>query len=282
MPAHPGPSIARMNDVIKSGSGIRIDDVSHVFRPGGRELLVLDRISLEIGRGEFVALVGPSGCGKTTVLDILSGLTPLQAGTVLVAGKPPRAGRVDMARMFARDALLPWLTAYANVDFAASTRRSRGASGRSAIMSLLKEVGLDGFEHAFPRQLSQGMRQRVALARTFSLESEHIFLDEPFGALDAQTKLVLQDKLLSLWERFRSTVVLVSHDLAEAVALADRVIVMSARPGRIVADLPIDLPRPRSVRALQSMRAYHEIYARLWQELERASAGTDVSREWAA
>lgn len=255
-----------------NASGIVLDQVTHVYHQQGRELTVLNRISLSIGRGEFVALVGPSGCGKTTVLDILSGLAPLQAGTVLVAGKPPRAGRADTARMFARDALLPWLSAYANIDFAASTRRADGANGRSLIMSLLKEVGLNGFEDAFPRQLSQGMRQRVALARTFSLESEHIFLDEPFGALDAQTKLVLQDKLLSLWERFHSTVVLVSHDLAEAVALADRVIVMSARPGRIVADLPIDLPRPRSVHALQSMRAYHEIYARLWQELERAAA----------
>jgi len=270
-----------MADVALSGSGILVGEVSHVYRHQGRDLVVLNRISLEIGRGQFVALVGPSGCGKTTVLDILSGLTPLQSGKVLVAGKPPLAGRADTARMFARDALLPWLTAYANVDFAASTRRSVRASGPAPIMSLLRDVGLEGFEHAFPRQLSQGMRQRVALARTFSLESEHIFLDEPFGALDAQTKLVLQDKLLGLWERFRSTVVLVSHDLAEAVALADRVIVMSARPGRIVADLPIDLPRPRSVRALQSLRAYHEIYARLWQELERA-AGADASTDWAA
>lgn len=270
-----------MTGVVPSGMGILLDGVSHAYQQRGRDLVVLHHVSLEIERGQFVALVGPSGCGKTTVLDILSGLTPLQAGNVLVCGKPPHAGRPDTARMFARDALFPWLTAFANVDFAISARRSDRANRASLIMSLLKEVGLDGFEHAFPRQLSQGMRQRVALARTFSLESEHIFLDEPFGALDAQTKLVLQDKLLSLWERFRSTVVLVSHDLAEAVALADRVIVMSTRPGRIVADLSIDLPRPRSVRALQSLRAYHDIYARLWQELERA-AGADASTDWAA
>jgi NitT/TauT family transport system ATP-binding protein len=178
--------------------------------------------------------------------------------------------------MFARDALLPWLSAYRNVDFAARTRRGHGDDGRGSILALLKDVGLEGFEQTYPRQLSQGMRQRVALARTFSLQSEHLFLDEPFGALDAQTKLLLQDKLLSLWERFRSTVVLVTHDLAEAVALSDRVVVMSARPGRIVADVAIDLPRPRSVRALQSLREYHEIYARLWQELEWAAGGSDV------
>jgi NitT/TauT family transport system ATP-binding protein len=173
--------------------------------------------------------------------------------------------------MFARDALLPWRTAYANVDFAMATRTPDREKRHAVIHELLDDVGLNGFENAYPRQLSQGMRQRVALARTFSLDSEFVFLDEPFGALDAQTKLVLQDKLLRLWEKMQSTVVLVSHDLAEAVALADRVVVMSARPGRIAADIAIDLPRPRSVTALQGRSDYHELYARLWRELEQAT-----------
>jgi NitT/TauT family transport system ATP-binding protein len=246
--------------------GILLDEVVH--RYGG--LLVLDRISLAIGSGEFVALVGPSGCGKTTILDLLSGLVPAQQGTLLVGGKPPAPGRSDTARMFARDALLPWRTAEGNVDFAVSTRRADSKRRAALIAALLKDVGLEGFERSYPRQLSQGMRQRVALARTFSLESDYIFLDEPFGALDAQTKLVLQDRLLALSERFRSTVVLVSHDLAEAVALSDRVIVMSARPGRIIADVRIDLPRPRSASKLQADRAFHDLYAQLWRELERA------------
>jgi len=258
---------------------IAVDTVSHVFRQATRELEVLDRVSLAIGRGEFVSLVGPSGCGKTTLLDLMSGLVPQQTGAIAIAGKPPAAGRRDSARMFARDALLPWRTAYDNIDFAAATRNADAAVRRPRIMALLRDVGLEGFEHAYPRQLSQGMRQRVALARTFSLESEHIFLDEPFGALDAQTKLVLQDKLLALWERQHSTVVLVTHDLAEAVALSDRVVVMSPRPGRIVADVPIDLPRPRSVRALQSLREYHDIYARLWRELERGNEADPSSAE---
>ncbi|HEX8013042.1 MAG TPA: ABC transporter ATP-binding protein [Casimicrobiaceae bacterium] len=262
-----------MADVSTVEVAVLVEAVSHMYAQRARVVRVLDGISLAIRRGEFVALVGPSGCGKTTLLDILSGLVPLQSGRALLAGTPPKPGRRDTARMFARDALLPWLGAYRNVDFAARTRRERGNDGGPAIRALLRDVGLEGFEEAYPRQLSQGMRQRVALARTFSPQSEHIFLDEPFGALDAQTKLVLQDKLLSLWERFRSTVVLVTHDLAEAVALSDRVIVMSARPGRIVADVAIDLPRPRSVRALQSLREYHDIYAHLWQELESA-AGT--------
>jgi len=242
-------------------AGILIENVVHSYRATGKSLTVLDRISLSIKRGEFVALVGPSGCGKTTLLDILSGL----------GHSPPAVGRPDTARMFARDALLPWRTAYANVDFAMATRNPDRERRRVVIHELLDDVGLNGFENAYPRQLSQGMRQRVALARTFSLESDFVFLDEPFGALDAQTKLVLQDKLLRLWEKMQSTVVLVSHDLAEAVALADRVVVMSARPGRIAADIAIDLPRPRSVTALQSMSDYHNLYSRLWRELERAT-----------
>ncbi len=248
-----------MSSGAEGTAGILIEDVVHSYRGTGKSLAVLDRISLSIRRGEFVALVGPSGCGKTTLLDILSGLVELQRGRVVVGHSPPAVGRPDTARMFARDALLPWRTAYAN------DRR------RAVIHELLDDVGLNGFENAYPRQLSQGMRQRVALARTFSLESDFVFLDEPFGALDAQTKLVLQDKLLRLWEKMQSTVVLVSHDLAEAVALADRVVVMSARPGRIAADIPIDLPRPRSVSALQSMSDYHDLYSRLWRELERAT-----------
>ena len=251
--------------------GILIENVVHSYIGTGTDVAALDRISLTIKRGEFVALVGPSGCGKTTLLDIMTGLVELQRGRVLLANAPPAVGRADTARMFARDAQLPWRTASANVDFAIATRNPDRDGRRAIIHALLKDVGLASFENAYPRQLSQGMRQRVALARTFSLESDFVFLDEPFGALDAQTKLVLQDRLLVLWEKTKSTVVLVSHDLAEAVALADRVIVMSARPGRIAADIAIDLPRPRSVSALQSMTAYHELYARLWQELERAT-----------
>lgn len=251
--------------------GILLDGVTHSYPAEQGRLLVLDRISLAIAPGEFVALVGPSGCGKTTIPDLASGLVPLQEGRVEVGGRPPAAGRPDTARMFARDALLPWRTAYANVDFASETRQRDAGKRDFLIRALLRDVGLEGFEQAYPRQLSQGMRQRVALARTFSLESAYLFLDEPFGALDAQTKLVLQDKLLALWERVRSTVILVSHDLAEAVALSDRVVVMSTRPGRIVADVRIDLPRPRSASKLQAMREFHDLYAELWRKLEQAA-----------
>lgn len=252
-------------------AGISIDRVSHSYGASDDPLVILDGISLTIEPRQFIALVGPSGCGKTTLLDIMSGLKPLQSGTVLVGGVSPAEARDNSARMFARDALLPWRTAYSNIDFALSARR-RQVDRKPFIEGLLRDVGLEGFGAAYPNQLSQGMRQRVALARTFALESSFVFLDEPFGALDAQTKLVLQDQLLALWERTRSTVVLVTHDLGEAIALADRVIVMTARPGRILTDVSIKLPRPRSVSALQTTRAYHDLYAQLWNDLERATS----------
>ena len=234
-----------MTDSVASDPAIQLDRVTHDYRQGTRALRVLDGISLTIRRGEFVAIVGPSGCGKTTVLDLLSGLIPLQTGAVRVAGRPPHAGRPDTARMFARDALLPWLSAYANIEFAVATRPRPAAHRRPLIMSLLKEVGLEGFEQAFPRQLSQGMRQRVALARTFSLESDHVFLDEPFGALDAFTREELWDVLQDLWMAQKFTTILVTHDLREAVYLADKVHVMSRRPGHIVASYNVPIARPR-------------------------------------
>jgi NitT/TauT family transport system ATP-binding protein len=266
-----------MTAVHERKNGIVVEGLSHRYVTGPGGIPILDNIRIESEVGQFIALIGPSGCGKTTLLDIMCGMRKHQSGTVLLGGRNPAEGREDTARMFARDALLPWRTASANIEFALKARQRPG-NHRELTEKLLRDVGLAGFADNYPSQLSQGMRQRVALARTFSLESDFLFLDEPFGALDAQTKLVLQEKLLSLWERTRSTVVLVTHDLSEAILLADRVIVMTARPGRILADVPIDLPRPRSVRALQKTRAYHELYAQLWDRLEEATASAGSPR----
>ena len=251
--------------------GIRVRDLSHVYRRGNESICALRNVDLTIPAGQFVALVGASGCGKTTLLDILSGLLDRQTGEVLLANEPPRAGRHDLARMFARDALMPWKSAAGNVDFALATRIRDPGERAGRVDELLDSVGLREFRNALPGELSQGMRQRVALARTFSLRSRFVMLDEPFGALDALTKITLQNRLVELWERISgSTVVLVTHDLAEAAALSDRVIVMSPRPGRVVADIPINLPRPRNVRELHATDGFQKQVAALWEELDSA------------
>jgi NitT/TauT family transport system ATP-binding protein len=252
-----------------STAGIHVEAVNHRYGSGAKTVHALSDINLDIQEGEFVALLGSSGCGKTTLLDILTGLTDLQTGSTLLDSKSPVAGRKDTARMFARDALLPWRTAAQNIDFALATRVDDAEERAQRIKTLLNAVGLEDFHDAYPAQLSQGMRQRVALARTFSLQSRFVLLDEPFGAVDALTKVTLQDLLVDLWEQTQSTtVVLVTHDIGEAIALADRVVVMSPRPGRIVADVAVDIPRPRRVRALQKSPEYHELIATIWDALE--------------
>jgi NitT/TauT family transport system ATP-binding protein len=231
---------------------------------------VLDGVSLQVAAGEFVALIGPSGCGKTTLLNLCAGLVPAPPqGTIRVCGEAVQLGNRRTAYMLARDSLLPWATAEANAAFGLKLTGRSPAECRDAARAMLARVGLAGFEQAYPKALSHGMRQRVALARTFALDADLLLMDEPFGALDAQTKLQLQDLLLQLCQESRRSVVFVTHDLSEAVAVADRVVVMSSRPGRLVADIAVDLPRPRSIRALQKDHRFHALYAQLWQHLER-------------
>ncbi len=235
----------------------------------GGQTLAVDDVSLDVASGEFVAIVGPSGCGKTTILNLLTGLIQQATGSLSIDGRPPRAGDPRVAYMLARDCLFPWRSTLDNACYGMELRGVPRARRQAHAADLLAQVGLKGFEHHYPKALSHGMRQRCALARTFCLDSEVLLMDEPFGALDAQTKIQLEDLLLAMWERTRRTVVFITHDLAEAVAMADRVVVMSARPGRIVADVRIDLPRPRHVRALQTDETYLALYARVWAELER-------------
>jgi len=238
------------------------------------DVLAVDDLSLNIEAGEFVSIVGPSGCGKTTVLNLLTGLLPIDTGRISMLGKTPRIGNPDVAYMLARDCLLPWRSALYNAAYGMEVRGAEEAFRLQRARMLMERVGLKGFEQHYPKMLSHGMRQRCALARTFCLDSPVMLMDEPFGALDAQTKLQLEDLLLELWSEHQRTVVFITHDLAEAVALSDRVIVMSARPGRIVADLRIDLERPRSVRALQKDRHFLDIYAYVWAKLEEGLGTT--------
>ena len=248
---------------------IAIDNLS-VFFGQKAEIRAVDCVSFDVLPGQFISLVGPSGCGKTTVLNLISGL--LQAtttGSIEVFGKAPAAGRSDIAYMLARDSLLPWRSALGNASYGMEIRGVPKTERRERARALLVEVGLENFIDHLPKALSHGMRQRCALARTFALDSPVFLMDEPFGALDAQTKIQLADVLTKLWSAHRRTVVFVTHDLAEAVALSDRVIVMSARPGQIVEDVTIDLDRPRDVRALQKNKRYHELCSYLWERLEQ-------------
>lgn len=246
---------------------ISVDDVSHHFPSG---LHAVDHMDFKVRAGEFVAIVGPSGCGKTTILNIIAGLIEQQSGAIGVAGSGPKSGRHDVAYMFAQDALLPWRCVIDNVLFGVEVQtgsRHRDAALLAQAHELLAMVGLKGFEKAYPRQLSHGMRQRVALARTFLMPSPILLMDEPFGALDAHTKLMLEQGLLRLWEASKRTVLFITHDLAESIVLADRILVCTARPGRIKSEITIDLPRPRSISELQNDDRYHAYYQRVWKDL---------------
>lgn len=252
-----------MNEV-----GISFKSVRQYFilrdKSGAHAVEALGGVSLDIGRSEFIALVGPSGCGKTTLLNIAAGLISPQGGTTLLNGKPPAAGRGDVAYMLARDAMLPWRTAIRNVEYGLELRGVGKVERHDRAKELLNAVGLGRYENAYRSELSHGMRQRVALARTFALKSEILLMDEPYGALDIHLKIQLGELLLQLWDKDRRTVMFVTHDLHEAISLADRVVVMCPNPGRVIADVEIPLERPRSLNELQTNPEYHKLYSQIW------------------
>lgn len=243
----------------------------------GKVVRALQPTDLHVRPGEFLAIVGPSGCGKTTLLNIIAGLVPQSRGSVLVDGKPPRAGNREVGYLFARDSLMPWRTVQANVELNMEVFGYDKDKRRHRATEMLSNVGLDGFASSYPAQLSQGMRQRVAIARTLAPLPGIVLLDEPFSALDAQTKLLLQETFSALWQNMEATVILITHDLHEAVALADRVVIFTSRPGRVKKVIDVDLPRPRSVVKLQGEPRYHELYEQAWESL-RDEVIADVNR----
>ncbi len=252
-----------------AGSAISFSKVEHWFESSGPERMrVLDQTTIEVPSGQFLAIVGPSGCGKTTLLNMVSGLVVPETGRVLLNGLPPTVGAPNVGYLFARDALLPWRTAAGNISLALEFRNIPAKERKDIIDRQLKAVGLADFANAYPSQLSHGMRQRVALARTLAPGPDTLLMDEPFAALDAQTRLVLQEQFVNLWEDVGSTVIFVTHDLAEAVALADRVVVMSRRPGHIKAEFPVNLKRPRRVTELQGNSSFHQLFERIWKVFE--------------
>jgi NitT/TauT family transport system ATP-binding protein len=232
-------------------SELLIRDVSVWFddRQRGR-VLAVDDVSATITDGEFVCIVGPSGCGKSTLLNVVGGLVRANAGEVLVDGQPVTGPGPDRGMVFQSYTLYPWLTVRDNIEFGLRLARMPAAARRGVSDRLIALVRLDGFADAYPKALSGGMRQRVAIARALAINPRVLLMDEPFGALDAQTRALMQELLLDIWSRDGRTIVFVTHDIDEALFLADRVLIMSHRPGRIRLELPVPLPRPRGYAVL--------------------------------
>jgi NitT/TauT family transport system ATP-binding protein len=250
---------------------IEIRDVGQVFRTAGAEVVALSQMSLEIKPGRFVVLVGPSGCGKSTLLMMLAGLREPTSGSILINGTPitkPDPDRVGV--VFQEASLFPWLTAEENVEFPLALRGVAKAERRAKAEEALKLVGLEGFGKRHPHELSGGMKQRVSIARGLVQDPPVLLMDEPFAALDEQTRMTMGDELLRIWAATGKTIVFVTHSLTEAVYLADEVVVMSARPGRIVDHLQVSLPRPRTYEML-SGDVFGSLRDRIWRHIRKSA-----------
>jgi len=238
-------------------SQLHLDKVFKTY-PGNPPVEALKDIRLDIAAGEFVALLGPSGCGKSTLLNLVASFEPLTSGTLTMDGKPILEPGPDRGVVFQEAALFPWLSVWENVVFGPKAQKLKPADYEPRAERMLEIVGLKDFKNHLPIQLSGGMRQRVGIARVLTLGSKVLLMDEPFGALDAQTRLSMQELLLSVWDQIKPTVIFVTHDIDEALFLADTVHVMSARPGRIETTLKVDLPRPRTI-DLTATQAFSEM-----------------------
>ncbi|HET7264278.1 MAG TPA: ABC transporter ATP-binding protein [bacterium] len=250
-------------------NAIEFTGVSRRFAvPRGGAYLAVDAVSLSVAPGEFVAIVGPTGGGKSTLLNLAAGLIRPTAGTVLSFGQPLEGLNRRAAYLFQQDVLLPWKTALDNVELGPLLRRRPKAAAESLAREWLARVGLRGFEHRYPHQLSGGMRKRVALAQSLIVGPEILLMDEPFSALDVQTRALMENDLLRIWQDDRKTVLFVTHDLEEAIALADRVLVLSAGPGaRIIGSHAVALPRPRDVTEVRLEPAFQDVYRAVWSQL---------------
>jgi NitT/TauT family transport system ATP-binding protein len=261
------------------GEKIRLAGVGKRFVTRDRDIEALRPTDLTIHAHEFVALVGPSGCGKSTILNLIAGLLPPSTGVVSYDGAPVTAPNRRVGYMTQKDTLLPWRSAADNVRIALELkcRAVPRAEADVRVAQIMALVGLTGFERHYPAELSGGMRKRVGLARTLIYEPETLLMDEPFGALDAQLKLLMLDQLQALTRQRRMTVVFVTHDLGEAITLADRVVVFSARPGRIRTIRTVELPSPRDVFRIRFTEEFSHLHEALWDELkDEVAQGTDV------
>ena len=240
---------------------IRIRDLRKAFG----QLIAIDGVSVDIAHGEFFMIVGPSGCGKTTLLRILAGLESVTSGTIEIA--TPNSQRPVNSMIFQGDSIFPWMTVWDNAAYGLKMRRARPATIKDVVGHYLARTGLTRFAKYYPHQLSGGMRQRVSIARAFANDPEILLMDEPFSALDAQNKLLLQEELLHIWEEHKKTVVFITHSVDEAVFLGDRIMVMTAQPGKVKTFVPVPLARPRDIMELQKMPQYGELIAHIWSSL---------------
>jgi NitT/TauT family transport system ATP-binding protein len=254
--------------VAQSRVRVSVRGLSKTFAQGLREVPAVSNVSFEVCDKEFVAIVGPSGCGKSTILNMIGALVNPSGGQILVDGQPV-AGRPasQIGYVFQKDTVFPWRTVERNIALGLEYRGIPAAERVRRVREAIRLAGLEGFEDAFPATLSGGMRQRVALMRSLIVEPEILLMDEPFGALDTHTKLNLHAELLSLWEAKHQTVVFVTHDLSEAITLADRVVVVTRRPGRIKLIYDVKLPRPRDVIRIRESEEYLREYGEVWHAL---------------
>ena len=248
---------------------IVIDHVNKVFEGDGRRMVALQDITLEIPHGQFVCLLGPSGCGKSTLLNAVAGFAPPTTGRVLADGVPVAGPGPERGMVFQEYALFPWMTVEQNVGFGLEIKGMARAQIAARVGELLKLLSLEDFAKRYPKDLSGGMRQRVAIARVLALDSPIMLMDEPFGALDALTRRNLQDELLRLWAELKKTVIFVTHSIEEAIYLADRIVVMTYRPGTIKRDILVDLPRLRDPAAPEFNALKRELGLMVMEEQQR-------------
>jgi NitT/TauT family transport system ATP-binding protein len=271
------PSSAAAGRAAADSRLLLVEHLTKRFTTPDGTLVALDNVSLEVRQGEFVAVIGPSGCGKSTLFNIIGGLIEDYEGRILLNGTQVSGSHRTIGMVFQEESTFPWRTTLDNVAFpleaAGMPKQERYARARA----LIKLVGLDGFENRYPSELSGGMRQRTALARTLAFEPKILLMDEPFASLDEQTRLLLGDKLLLIQQELSQTTLLITHNIAEAVQLSDRVVVMSYRPGRVKREVTIDLPRPRTSEILGSDQ-FGRYVATIWADLrEEASKGLSES-----
>jgi NitT/TauT family transport system ATP-binding protein len=251
---------------------LTVETLNKTYISQGSQTPALVDINLRIAEGEFVCLLGPSGCGKSTLLKIIAGLIPASSGRIAINGKAVSGPGPERAVVFQDYALFPWMTVRDNVEFGLEARKLPAVERREVSSRLLKVVGLSDFADRFPHQLSGGMKQRVSIARALAVDPSLLLMDEPFGALDAQTRQLLQDELLRIWREYRKTVVFVTHSIEEAIYLSDRIVVMTARPGRVKQIVMVPEPRPRDMASVDMNQRQREVRAVLGEEIARAAA----------